>query len=188
MLLYRVFPYLADASPDNPGGALYVPRQGAGRIDNPDLYNVRYFSAAAAGAVAEVFGWRAQWSANMLRGVPRLPGSVYALATLEMRDAPGVCNLDDAHELLARGMRPSTVITRELRITQGWARSIFAEQRWDGIGWWSYYDARWMSCGIWESEFLMVHDVQILRMQDVAVVTTARTLRRAIVLASPAGS
>jgi hypothetical protein len=53
--LYRVFPFHPDSSADKPGGALYVPPQGAGRIDNPDLYTVLYLSDAPVGAIAEAF-------------------------------------------------------------------------------------------------------------------------------------
>ena len=180
MLLYRVFPYLVDASPDQPGGSLYVPRQGAGRIDNPDMYRVHYLSSAPAGAAAEIFGWRMQWTPHMLRGVPGLPGSAYALAEFELLETPGICNLDNAHELVAQTLRPSTVITRELRITQSWARGIYEEQRWNGVGWWSYYDARWLSCGIWDSHLLTLLDVRVLSMDDLSLITAARTLRRAI--------
>lgn len=180
MLLYRVFPYLADALPHEPGGALFVPRQGAGRIDNPDMYHVHYLSCAPEGAVAEVFGWRAQWAPRMLHGVPRLPGSAYALAAFEMHDTPGICNLDNPNELIAHALRPSTVITRELRVTQGWARGIFEKQRWNGVGWWSYYDSRWLSCGVWDSHLLSVRDVHLLSMHDLSLVTAAQTLRRVI--------
>jgi len=51
--LFRVFLYLARAANKAPGGALYLPHQGAGRIDNPSVYSVLYASDAAAGALAE---------------------------------------------------------------------------------------------------------------------------------------
>jgi hypothetical protein len=74
--LYRVFPYLADAAKSEPGGALYVPPQGGGRIDNPGKYSVLYLSDAAAGAVAEAFGRFPEWTPAILEGGPSLPGSV----------------------------------------------------------------------------------------------------------------
>src|SRR5450756_1261968 len=75
--LFRVLPYLASARAGEPGHPLYVPPStGAGRVDNPGRYGVLYVGDAAAGAVAEAFGWMPEWSALMLRGRPALAGSV----------------------------------------------------------------------------------------------------------------
>ena len=74
--LYRVFPYLKSSSAEEPGGALFVPPQGGGRIGNPDYYSVLYLSDAAAGAIAEAFGRFPEWSPAILEGSPALPGNV----------------------------------------------------------------------------------------------------------------
>ncbi|MBI1790737.1 MAG: RES domain-containing protein, partial [Acidobacteria bacterium] len=79
-ILYRVLPFLAAAAEDEPGGALYIPPQGGGRLDNPELYSVLYLSDAASGAIAEAFGRFPEWSPAILEGSPGMPGSVRALA------------------------------------------------------------------------------------------------------------
>ncbi len=66
--LYRVFPYLKSAANTEPGGAFYIPGQGGGRADNPEIYSVLYFSDAAAGAIAEAFGRFPEWTRAMLAG------------------------------------------------------------------------------------------------------------------------
>jgi len=76
--LYRVFPYLPKAAPGEPGGALYIPPQGGGRLDNPDLYSVFYAGNAEAGAVAEAFGRFPEWTPDLLEGSPSLPGRAYS--------------------------------------------------------------------------------------------------------------
>ena len=71
-LLYRVLTFLPGAAPDAVGGALYIPPQGGGRLDNPELYSVLYLSDAASGAIAEAFGRFPEWSPAMLAGSPGL--------------------------------------------------------------------------------------------------------------------
>ena len=77
--LYRVFPALPGSAADEPGGALYIPPQQSGRIDNPGLYRVFYASDAEAGAIAEAFGRFPEWTPAILEGSPGLPGSVPSL-------------------------------------------------------------------------------------------------------------
>ncbi len=99
-ILYRVFPFLASAAPDEPGGAVYVPSQGGGRLDNPELYAVSYLSAAAPGAIAEAFGRFPQWSPAILAGSPGLPGSVRVIASYRLADDKPLCDLDDVEPSL----------------------------------------------------------------------------------------
>ena len=83
MKLYRVFYYVASAAEREPGGVFFIPSQGGGRIDNPRGYETLYLGDSRAGACAEVFNrgkYRRQWSRDMLRGLPILPGSVRAMA------------------------------------------------------------------------------------------------------------
>ncbi|MBC5800662.1 MAG: RES family NAD+ phosphorylase [Candidatus Eremiobacteraeota bacterium] len=181
MLLYRVFPYLASAAPHEAGGALHTRRQGAGRIDNPSLYVILYASSEPAGAVAEVFGWRATWGTAMLAGMPKLPGSVQALATYEIDETKGaklLCDLDDATELVRRRLRPSTVISRDRAVSQAWARRLFMRSSWCGVSWWSYYDSRWRSIGLWEQATLTLVHVEPLTLQHPSILTAAPLLKR----------
>jgi hypothetical protein len=99
--LFRVFPYLAGCADDEPGGALYVPSQGGGRLDNPGTYSVLYLSDSAAGAIAEAFGRFPEWTPWILEGLPSLPKSVRALARYQLAEGAEVCNLDDPRQLLA---------------------------------------------------------------------------------------
>jgi hypothetical protein len=179
--LYRVFPFLPQAGPGEPGSALYVPPQGGGRLDNPDLYSVIYAGDREAGAVAESFGRFPEWTAAILEGSPTLAGSARAVARLRLDDRAKLCDLDNPGQLAARGLRPSDVVSRDYTRTREWARRIYHEGSWVGVRWWSYYDPRWSSCGIWETGRLSLVDVRVLRLDDAAVVEAARTIARRIV-------
>ena len=180
MRLYRVFPYLSSAAPDKPGGALHIsPLQGAGRIDNPELYRTRYASTSPAGACAEAFtygDYRTVWSEALLRGAPSLPGSVRALAWLELRAETKICDLDDPKVLTRNRLRPSQVVTRERTPTQRWARDIFASGLWHGLSWWSYHDARWTSVALWRQDAVQAVGVELLTLQHTAITEAARIL------------
>jgi hypothetical protein len=182
--LYRVFPYLVDVPASAPGGALYVPHQGGGRLDNPDLYSVFYASSAEAGAVAEAFGRFPEWTPALLEGNPSLVGSVRAIARYLLADDVKLCDLDDPHQLAALALRPSDVVSREYSRTREWARRIFQQREWSGVRWWSYYDPRWNSAGLWNLAGLALEDVRILRLDDAAVAEAARTISRRIVAKS----
>jgi hypothetical protein len=179
--LYRVFPYLAAAAPGEPGSPLYLPPQGGGRLDNPDLYSVFYAGSAEAGAVAEAFGRFPEWTRAILAGSPALPGSARALAAYRLYDGASVCDLDDAVQLAALGLRPSDVVSRDYARTREWARRLFREGRWSGVRWWSYYDPRWASLGIWDAAALSLVTLRVLTLDDPAVIEAARTIARRIV-------
>ena len=86
MLLYRVVPYLASATPGEPGHPSYVHRpQGRGRLDNPSAYDCWYLSEQEAGAVGEVFADLLSWTDDMF-AAPYLPGATRALAAYEITD------------------------------------------------------------------------------------------------------
>ena len=102
MKLFRVFRYISGVDPTGPGGPLYVPPQGAGRIDNPAIYSVLYLSNSEAGAIAEAFGRLPEWSAAMLAGQPAMPGSTRAVATYDFAAPDAICNLDDPAQLHRR--------------------------------------------------------------------------------------
>jgi len=179
--LYRVFPYVPQARPDEPGGALHIPPQGGGRLDNPDLYSVFYAGSAEAGAVAEAFGRFPEWTPAILKGSPSLPGSFRAVARYRMADALRICDLDDPVQLVALDLRPSAVVSRDYSRTRDWARRIYLDGAWDGVRWWSYYDSRWFSFGIWAASQVSLQDVRMLRLDDAAVLDAARIISRRIV-------
>lgn len=162
--LYRVLPYVPGARTGSPGHPMFVPSAlGAGRVDNPGQYDVLYLGDTAAGAIAEAFGWASTWDASLFRGIPALPGSVRALATYDLDDARvSICDLDDAARLVELGLRPSQVVTRDRAVTQQWAARIYAQKSLAGVRWWSYYDPRWGSYGVWDVSTLRVTTVTVL--------------------------
>jgi RES domain len=180
--LHRVFPYLATAADDQPGGAAYVPPQGGGRLDNPGSYSILYLSDAPAGAIAEAFGRFPEWSAAILEGSPSLPDSTRAVARFHLPDDTPVCNLDDPALLQTLGLRPSDIVSRDYTRSRAWARSIFEQGRWFGVRWWSYYDPRWASFGLWNIDRLQLEEVKLLRLDDPAFVEASRTIARRIVI------
>jgi len=179
--LYRVFPYVASSGGRQPGGPLYIPPQRAGRIDNPDLYSVLYLSDQAAGAIAEAFGRFPEWTPAILEGSPDLTGSSRAIARYRLPEEIAVCNLDDAEQLSALGLRPSDVVSRDYERTRGWARNIYERGTWVGVRWWSYYDPRWGSYGLWDSSRLTLEEVRVLRLEDAALLEAGRIIVRRIV-------
>lgn len=180
-LLYRVLPYLPLTKPHQPGGALFLPGQGGGRIDNPEAYSVLYASDAPAGAVAEAFGRFPEWSSAMLEGSPSLPGSARALARYRLPTQAPVCDLDDPARLLDLSLRPSDIVTRDYHRSRAWARRIHARGEWSGVRWWSYYDPQWSSFGLWDIRNLAVEEVAVLRISDPAIREAARVISRRVV-------
>ena len=182
--LFRVFPYLAAAKPGEPGGALYVPPQGGGRIDNPDVYSVLYLSDSAPGAIAEAFGRFPEWTASALDGAPGLSGSRRALARYRLEDAGAaapVCNLDDPKQLLSLRLRPSDVVSRDYARTRLWARRIYEKRRWVGVRWWSYYDPSWSSFGLWHLHHLRIEQVIPLTLDHPALLEASRAIVRRVI-------
>lgn len=167
MRVYRVLPYLPSAREGEAGHPLYVHKQqGAGRLDNPDAYLVRYVADAGVAAVAEAFGQFELWTPALLQGPPALPGSRMVLAELELGDRVRILDLDDASNLVAWSLRPSRVVTRDRAVTQAWARNIFHSGQYDGARWWSYYNPDWASIGVWGGSDLQtveVHELVPLR-------------------------
>ena len=181
--LHRVFNYVPNAAPHAPGGALFIPPQGFGRLDNPQHYDVLYCSEQQEAAVAEAIAAYPAfvWSREVLQGHPGLAGSVRAMAIYELPNLATVCDLDEPRQLIAQHLRPSLVITRDYDTTQTWALRIFKDARvprWSGVRWWSFYEARWSSVGLWRRKELRLLDVTPLTLGDPAVMTAARTLGR----------
>jgi hypothetical protein len=175
MMLYRVFPFEAAASPSQPGGALYAPLGAAGRIANPDLYRELYLCSSAIGALSEAFRRFDVWTQPMLAQ----GGQPYALATYELPDRSAICDLDNAGRLLAYDLRPSDVVARERRLTQAWAARIHRSKQWIGIAWWSRYDSHWQSLGLWNRRQLRLkRDPEVLSVEHAAVREAAALLPR----------
>ena len=178
--VFRVFPWLRGAADTDPGGALYVPPQGAGRFDNPAQYEIFYAAESPEAAIAEAFGRFPLWTGSMLGGIPALPGSVHALATYGLDDAATLFDLDDARNLVALKLRPSDVVNRDYTVTQALALRIFTTATVSGLRWWSYYNPAWASNGVWDKAALTLADVRALSITDPTVVSTARAIFRLI--------
>jgi hypothetical protein len=179
MTLYRVVSYIDGAKAHEPGGPFFIPPQGRGRLDNPDLYSVLYAGENRVGCVAEAFGRIPVWTASMFGGFPLLPGSLRALVTFETT-APrsAVRDLDDPRALVEHSLRPSDVITRDYADTRAWARSIFSRRRWRGVRWWSYYESRWANVGLWDPSGLKLKNIEPLTSSHEAVEAAAAALSR----------
>lgn len=186
--LYRVFSFHGQARVEAPGGALHIPPQGRGRVDNPEHYRAYYAAREPEAAVAEVLGATEPGPIGVqsLRGSPLIAGSVLALATVELPSQQRLCDLDDPKELLARNLRPSRVITRNRQVSQAWALVIFRERRatrYAGVSWWSYYESSWTSVAVWKASALKLVEVQPLTLDHPAVRSAARVLKRPIIAA-----
>jgi hypothetical protein len=177
---FRVLPDLASAAPDEPGGPLYLPPQGGGRIDNPRAYAVLYLSDSPAGAVAEAFGRFPEWTAAILEGPPVLPGSRRSLARYTLKSSDAVCNLDAPKQLIALGLRPSDVVSRDYAVSRAWARRIYDQKKWIGVRWWSYYSPKWPSYGLWDLRGLRFEEVTPLRLDHPALIEAINTITRRI--------
>jgi hypothetical protein len=179
--LFRVFPYNANTAVDEPGGALFIPPQGGGRLDNPSSYSVLYLSNSGPGAIAEGFGRFPEWGPGILCGVPGLPGSVRAIARYRIAEETSVCDLDDPARLVNLALRPSEVVSRDYAQTRAWALRIYQQNIWAGIRWWSYYNPAWSSIGLWDIKALIVEDIAPLRLDNPDLLEAGRSIVRRIV-------
>jgi RES domain len=141
--VFRVFDWDGAATGRGDGGPLFVARdrQGAGRHDAPALYGAWYCSRVAMAAVAEsIQAWRGHRLDD--RDFARLDGRHKALVELDLDERLVLVDLDDPAELARRRLRPSRVATRQRRVTQATAASIFRAGA-GGIAWWSTLNADW---------------------------------------------
>jgi hypothetical protein len=110
--------------------------------------------------------------------VPQIPGSVRSLGTFELdEETHPLLDLDDSTELAQRGIRPTHVVIRNRPRTQQIAADIFNEERWSGIGWWSYHRPQWTAVALWEPSRLAIRRVEDLRGHP-ALDAAARTLSK----------
>lgn len=185
MIVYRAFPYLATAKAGESGHPLYLHRpQGRGRADNPSEYDTWYFALQPEAAVGEVRGDFAVWRADSF-ATPFLLGGHYALGRYQLPDDLPLLDLDDAQNLLTRGLRPTQVIARNRPTTQDMALRIFREttagqRKWAGIRWWSFQRPHWTVLALWVSpgqrplhQFV---DATPLDLNNPAVIDAARSL------------
>jgi hypothetical protein len=178
--LWRTLSFDRDAAPDEPGGALWFPReqQGHGRHDTPDLYGCLYVSEDAVSAVAERLA--------AFRGTGRLTGSMLthlgrplALAELDLPDETIAVDLDDPDVLAAERLRPSRLATRARPVTQRAAADLF-EAHPDAVGlrWWSTLEASWINWTLFDrvGADLRLTEVTELRIDDPVVREAAALL------------
>lgn len=183
MEFWRVLNYnAAAADPSSNGHPLYIwPRQGAGRVDDPDHdYLILYVGDSAEGAIAEAFGSYSAWRPEILDPPPAAPaGTVKALVRYE--GDPAILDLDDPGVLQDWALRPSSVVSRDRASTQQWARSMYETGDYAGVSWWSFYEPRWASYGLWDTSALtVVGTPEVLTLSHPAVEEAAALIRRAI--------
>jgi RES domain len=145
--LWRALPLDRGAKEREAGGPLWFPRlqQGGGRHDNPDQYGCLYVAEDPVSAVAELLA--------PFRGTGKLLPSMLvryakplALAALDLEDGMTVVDLDDPSTLIATGLRPSRVATRERTVTQQQAAEIYESHPTAvGLRWWSTLESSWIN-------------------------------------------
>jgi hypothetical protein len=163
VLIYRVFPFRADAGPGEPGHPLYVhPEQGYGRWDNADLYSALYVASSGSAAIGETFAHLSIWSAAMLP-FPAIEDSrrVLGIYAVDEETHP-LLNLDDSAALLQRGLRPTDVVIRNRPRTQAIARDVFGEALWSGLSWWSMHRPQWVLHVYWNLKAIELAEIQTL--------------------------
>lgn len=180
MILWRALPWRAHGTADEPGGALWFPRelQGTGRHDNPDLYGCLYVTESPVSAVAE--------SLAPFRGTGRLSeamlaraGLPLALAELRLEECREPVDLDDPRMLLRERLRPSEVATRSRAVTQAYAARLFDERREAvGLRWWSTLEATLANVTLYDraARHLSLTRVTPLALNDAAVGEAAELL------------
>ena len=180
MKLWRTLPFDRRAGADEPGGPLWFPReqQGYGRHDNPDLYGCLYVSEGAVSAVAEplaAFRGTGPLAASMLVHL----GRPLALAELELPDDAIAVDLDDPTALVAAGLRPSLVATRDRTVTQETPASLFRSHDGAvGLRWWSMLESSWINWTLFDraADALTLTAVTELRIDDSVVRDAAAAL------------
>jgi hypothetical protein len=177
VILWRLLPWQAGASPTEPGGALWFPRelQGAGRHDNPDRYACLYVSERPVSAVAEAlapFRGTGVLSAAMLSHA----GRRLALARLELDEGGSLLDLDDPRVLARARLRPSQVATNVRGVTQAYAARLFEDHPAAvGLRWWSALEASLLNLTLYDRAALSLTllDVDVFTLEHPAVLEAA---------------
>lgn len=183
MQFWRVVNWLLTAAqPEDNGHPLFVwPKQGVGRIDDPDRdYLVLYVGDTQEGAAAEAFGRFATWTPDILDVPVGAPAAtVKALAKYEGN--PAILDLDDPYVLHDWSLRPSQVVMRDTASTQRWAREMYDAGDYAGLSWWSFYAAQWSSIGLWDRDGLSLIGAPVeLTLDHDAIQEAADTIKRVI--------
>jgi hypothetical protein len=174
--LYRCFAWNERADPRSADGPLWFPRvfQGEGRHDNPDLFGCLYLSDRPLSCIVEQLArFRGQ---RLLASMLRRRGLPLALAALELSGDSELIDLDEPRVLRQERLKPSAVATRERRMTQPQARTLFERhRRAAGLRWWSTYEALWINVTLFDraARHLHVEHVRALTLDDPAVVEAA---------------
>ncbi|HYH27622.1 MAG TPA: RES family NAD+ phosphorylase [Actinomycetota bacterium] len=151
--------------------------QGASRHDNPRRYGALYAARRPVSAVAE---WMRQFTGRRVGALafePR-PGARIALVELDDSALSAIPELDDPHELLDRGLRPSQVATRIRKMTQRQALAIYEEGA-SGFAWWSAVESSWINVTLFADrtvEAMTVGEPSPLTTEHPAVVEAAGVL------------
>ncbi|WP_420112123.1 RES domain-containing protein [Pseudactinotalea sp.] len=184
MLVYRVVPVAPGAQPGTPGHPEYTHKpQSRGRLDNPSHYDVRYVSATESGAVGETLAIHPEWTKRIF-AFKAVPGATMSLCTFLVDDGLRLLDMDDAHNLLALGLRPTQVVTLDRAVTQSWALRAWEQhdhtgRKWQGIKWWSRHSVEWPVMGLWNAS-MELESVVPLDLSHRAVRDAARTLTRTV--------
>jgi len=117
---------------------------------------------------------------EVLEGSPNLPGSVRVIARYLLPETVRVCNLDEPRQLLKLKLRPSQVVSRDYTVTRDWARRIHEQRQWAGVRWWSYYDSRWSSHGLWDLRSLVLDEIRVLRLDDPSLLEASKIIARRV--------
>lgn len=179
-MLYRLFPFRSNADPGDQGGPFHIPRalQVFGRHDNPASYGAMYASRDPRSVVAEFL------RARGLRTVDESDlktdaGHPYAIASLDDEATSLMLDLDDPQVLVDRSLRPSSVATRERKVTQRIARAVFGEG-YDGFQWWSTIEASWLNITLFAERAVpkirLVGPPEHLRLDHPAVIAAAEVV------------
>ncbi len=180
MRLWRVLPWDPSAPLEQPGHALWIPReyQGSGRHDAPDRYGCLYLAELAVSAVAEMLA-PFRGTGDLHPELLARYGRQLALAELELAEAATLIDLDDPGVLVTESLRPSVVATGQRSVTQAYAVSQF-ERHSDaaGIRWWSILEASWIQVTLFDRAIraLSVRSIRALAIDDEAVTAAASHL------------
>jgi hypothetical protein len=180
VILWRVLPWRPDASPAEPGGAVWFPRQlqGAGRHDNPQLYGCIYAGESPLSPIAEALA-PFRGAGTLTDGMLVRSGIPLALAQLSLADDSDVLDLDDPAVLLDAELRPSRVATGERAVTQADAARLFARRPEPlALRWWSTIEASLANLTVFDraQSALDVIDVEPLSRTTAAVGEAAELL------------
>jgi hypothetical protein len=150
-------------------------------VDDPDhQYAVLYVGDSAEGAVAEAFGRYPVWTPDILAPPPGTPHGTSKALVRYVGD-PSILDLDDPEVLLDWSLRPSSVVSRDRASTQQWARSMHDSGDYAGLSWWSFYEPRWASFGLWDISGLAVSgEPEPLTMDHDAIQDAAALIRRVV--------